>query len=118
MIRAELYRPEDPAVVVAIATGWQGGAAIEPVGAGVEGLDRLLRATPVVVDDPSLRPLGAHGEVVLPPGTLEWFRTALLVRGGDAGLGVRFVADEVRNGWDPAANYRTFEEQIRRLASS
>jgi hypothetical protein len=31
---------------------------------------------------------------------------------------VRFVAEDVRNGWDPAANYRTFQEQARRLASS
>jgi hypothetical protein len=28
---------------------------------------------------------------------------------------VRFVEDDIVNGWDPAANYRTFEQQERRL---
>ncbi len=118
MIRAELHRRDDPDTVVAIATWNDGDPRVEPTGDEVEGLDTILRATPVVVDDASLRPLGAHGDVVLEPGSLEWFRAALIQRAERLGLGVRFVADEIRNGWDPAANYRTFGEQARRLASS
>jgi hypothetical protein len=118
MIRAELFRHDAPDAVVAVATWREGSAAIEPTGGEVEGLDSILRPTPVVVDDPALRPLGTHGEVALPPGSLEWFREALLTRGATLGLAVRFVAEEVTNGWDPASNYRTFEEQARRLASA
>jgi hypothetical protein len=118
MIRAELYGPGDPEKVVAVAT-WAASTAHLEVGDGApEGIDALFRPTPVVVDDASLRRLGSHGEVVLQPGSLEWFRAALLVRAGSLGLTVRFVADEIRGGWDPAAHDRTFEEQVRRLASS
>jgi hypothetical protein len=118
MIRAELHSREDPDTVVAIATWNDGSPRIEPTGGEIGGLESLLRPTPVVVDDASLRPLGAHGEVMLEPGSLEWFREALVTRAETLGLGVRFVADEVHGGWDPAATYRTFREQIRRLASS
>ena len=118
VIRAELHPLDDPETVVAIATWNDGSPRIQATGDEVQGLDAILRPTPVVVDDPSLRPLGTHGEVVLEPGSLEWFRAALLGRSEALGLGVRFVTDEVRGGWDPAANYRTFREQARRLASS
>jgi hypothetical protein len=70
------------------------------------------------VDDASLRSLGTHGESLLQPGSLEWFRAALLSRALALGLGVRFVAQEVRGGWDPAANYRTFADQVSRLTRS
>ena len=117
-MRAELYRPEEPERVVAVAR-WSGtGASIEPVESGIEGLDRLLRLTPVVVSDPALLPRGASGETVLQPGSLEWFRSALSTRAPSLGLAVRLVVDDVRNGWDPAANYRTFEQQVRRLSAT
>lgn len=116
-MRAELYRPAEPLRVVAVAR-WSGsGASIEVI-EPVEGLDRILRPTPVVVSDPALLPRGAHGEAVLQPGSLEWFRAALLTRAPSLGLAVRFVVDEVRNGWDPAANYRTFDEQVGRLTAT
>ena len=118
MIRAELYRPYDPETVVAVATWAEPGARLEATESAPEGIDAVFRATPVVVDDASLRPLGSHGVVVLEPGSLEWFRAALLARAGAFGLAVRFVADEIRGGWDPAAHDRTFEEQARRLARS
>lgn len=118
MNRAELYRPDDPETTVAVATWRAGAARIEPAAGEIEDLGSVLRPTPVVVDDPTLRQLGAHGEVVLPPGSLEWFRAALLARAPALGLSVRFVADEITNGWDPASNYRTFEEQARRLVGS
>jgi hypothetical protein len=116
-LRAELYRPAEPLRVVAVAR-WSGsGASIEVV-EPVKGLDRILRPTPVVVSDPALLPRGAHGEAVLQPGSLEWFRAALLTRAPSLGLAVRFVVDDVRNGWDPAANYRTFDEQVGRLTAT
>lgn len=117
MIRAELYRPDDPETVVAVATWTNAGARLDAIDAAPDGVDALFRPTPVVVDDASLRRLGSHGEVVLEPGSLEWFRAALLVRAEPMGLAVRFVTDEIRGGWDPAAHDRTFEEQARRHAS-
>jgi hypothetical protein len=118
MIRAELYRPDDPETIVAVATWAEGAARLEVSEGAPDGIEAIFRVTPVVVDDASLRPLGSHGEVVLQPGSLEWFRAALLARARTIGLAVRFVTDEIRGGWDPAAHDRTFEEQARRLASS
>ncbi len=117
-MRAELYRPDGSERVVVAVARWSGTASIEVTGPAVEGLDRILRPTPVVVSDPALLPRGAHGEAVLQPGSLEWFRAALLTRAPSLGLAVRFVVDDVRNGWDPAANYRTFDEQVGRLTAT
>jgi hypothetical protein len=118
VIRVELYRHEDPDTVLAVATWNDGRPRVEPAEGAPDGVATILRRTPVVVDDASLRSLGSRGDVVLQPGSLEWFRVALSSRGAALGLNVRFVAEDVRNGWDPAANYRTFQEQARRLASS
>jgi hypothetical protein len=118
VIRAELYRPDVPEAVVAEATWSPAGPSLDVRDASTQGLDRIFRPTPVVVDDASLRQLGAQGESLLQPGSFEWFRAALLTRGPALGLAVRFVADDVRNGWDPASNYRTFQQQSARLASS
>ncbi|HEU4355626.1 MAG TPA: hypothetical protein VFT27_08570 [Actinomycetota bacterium] len=116
-MRAELYRPEEPETVVAVAT-WDGSSArIEPAGDPPPGLDAILRPVPVVVDDPSLRWPGTRGETLLEPGTFEWFRSALLARAPALGLSVRFVVSVREGGWDPAAQYRTFEEQVERLTS-
>lgn len=116
-MRAELYRPETPDVVVAVATWAEGRAGLEVLDPSVGPLDGLLRPTPVVVDDPSLRRQGTHGEVLLEPGSFDWFRSALVTRGQAAGLHVRFVADEIVGGWDPAAAYRSFDEQVDRFTS-
>jgi hypothetical protein len=121
-VRAELYRPADPEQerpeqVVAVATWTDGRPSVEAL-ADVPGLDRLLHATPVVTDDPSLRPAGTSGDVVLAPGSSAWFRAALLARAPALGLSVRFVAERVAGGWDPAAAYATFEEQVGRMSSS
>jgi hypothetical protein len=117
-MRAELFRPDDPGTVVAVAT-WSGDdPRIESTAGAPEGVEGLLRPTPVAVDDASLRSLGTHGESLLQPGSLEWFRAALLSRAPALGLAVRFVAHEVRGGWDPAANYRTFADQVSRLTRS
>jgi hypothetical protein len=116
-VRAELFRPEDPATVVSTATWSPRGTAIEMRDPSVGDVERLLRRLPVVVDDAAFRRPGTHGEVVLQPASVDWFRAALVQRAPELGLAVRFVATDVRNGWDPASNYRTFEEQEQRLAA-
>ena len=117
-MRAELYRADDPQAVVAVATWSNGHPGLEVLDPSVEGLEGLLRSTPVVVDDPSLRGPGTSGGSLLEPGSLGWFRAALVTRAEPLGLRVRFVATEIVGGWDPAANYRRFDEQIERLSSS
>lgn len=117
-MRAELFRPDAPETTVAVAT-WSGGRAlVEPVAGPVEGLDVLLRPTPVVVDDASLRRPGTHGASLLEPGSGDWFRAALIERAPQAGLAVRFVAGRVEGGWDPAQQFGTFEQRVDRLTSS
>ena len=116
-MRAELYRPDDPDLVVAVAT-WKDGRPSLEVLQDVPGLHRILRPTPVVTDDPSLLPAGAGGEVVLDAGSASWFRAALLARVPALGLAVRVVAERIAGGWDPAAAYAPFEEQVARLAEA
>ncbi|HJS25979.1 MAG TPA: hypothetical protein VJ913_02505 [Actinomycetota bacterium] len=103
--------------MVAVATWTDGRPSLEVL-EDVAGLDRLLRPTPVVTDDPSLRPPGTHGEVMLEPGSSAWFRAALLTRTAELGVAARFVAERITGGWDPAAAYATFDEQVERLDSS
>jgi hypothetical protein len=81
-------------------------------------IERAFRATPIVVDDPSLRRTGAHGERMLQPGDLEWFRAVAQFRvPAETGLVARTVPGVTQGGYDPAANYRRFAEQIERLES-
>jgi hypothetical protein len=116
-VRVELYRPDAPDAVVAVAT-WDGRQArLDVKEVSVPGLDRILRPTPVAIDDPALRHPGTSGPVVLQPGDLEWFRAALLTRAPQLGLAVRFVSGAVVGGFDPASQYRSFEEQVERLTS-
>jgi hypothetical protein len=117
-VRAELYRPEAPETVVAVATWSQGRASLEVLDPSVAGAGELLRPTPVVVDDPSLRAPGTHGDPLLEPGSLVWFRAALTTRAEALGLRARFVATEIVGGWDPAASYRSFDEQVERQTAS
>jgi hypothetical protein len=117
-MRAEVYRPGDSSAIVAVATWSQGRASLEVLDHSLKGLDGLLRPTPVVVDDPALRGPGTRGELLLEPGSYEWFVEALLTRTEALGLRVRFVVEKIVGGWDPAADYRRFEEKVERLASS
>jgi hypothetical protein len=55
---------------------------------------------------------------LLEPGSLVWFRAALTTRAGALGLRARFVATEIVGGWDPAASYRSFDEQVERQTAS
>jgi hypothetical protein len=116
-VRAELHRPDAPDEVVAVAT-WDGTqAGLDVRDPSVHGLDRILRPMPIAIDDASLRKLGTSGPVVLQPGDLEWFRAALLTRAPELGLAVRFVSESIVGGFDPASQYRSFEEQVERLTS-
>jgi hypothetical protein len=117
-VRAELYRADDPEKLVAVGTWSHGRATREVIDRSMQGVDALLRPTPVVVDDPSLRGPGTHGESLLEPGSFGWFRAALVQRAEGLGLRVRFVAPETVGGWDPAASYESFDEEVERLASS
>jgi hypothetical protein len=81
-------------------------------------IERAFRPIPVVVDDPSLRYPGTSGPSVLQPGDLEWFRAVAQVRvPAETGLVARSVPGVTVGGYDPAANYRRFPEQIERLVS-
>jgi hypothetical protein len=116
-VRVEFFHPNAPEDVVGRAL-WDGKRAIvESEDAETrKQLERLFRSTPVVVNDASTRMLGASGDTVFQPGSLEWFRAAALNRGAEANLAARIVPDLVPGtGWDPAASYRTFPNQIRRM---
>lgn len=116
VLRIEFHRPDAPEEVVG-ATTWDGRGievhAEDPVVRSA--IEQIFRPTPVVVDDPSLRGMGTRGEVVLQPGSVEWFEQAAFARAPEAGLVARVVRPGVEGGWDPAANYRRFREQVRRL---
>jgi hypothetical protein len=118
-MRAELHPVEDPERIVAVAT-WDGRKAFLEVldDAFAGSLSGLFRPTPVVVDDGAHRRLGTRGEVLIEPGTLEWFRAAVSLRAAEVGLVARFVPGVYEGGWDPAAQYRTFGESIERLTST
>ena len=116
-MRAEFVRPKAPEDVVGRAR-WDGRRAV------VEAEDDDLRArlahvfriTAVVVNDASMRMLGASGASALQPGNLEWFRAAALTRAEAEGLSARIVPDlQPGEGWDPAGDYRTFRNEIRRI---
>jgi hypothetical protein len=117
-VRAAFYRLDHPDSVVGTAW-WNGaGAEIEADDESVrQAIRRIFRPTPVLIDDPSMRSYGTAGPVVLPPGSLNWFRAAPEARSGSEGLGVRFVPElEGAMGWDPAGAYRTFNDAIERKA--
>jgi hypothetical protein len=117
-LRAEFYQSDSPDEVVGSATWERGGVAIDAADeAPRDRLGRIFRPTPVVEDDPSLRSFGTAGPSVLAPGSLRWFEAAARRRAPAERLSVRFVAEqETPTGWDPAGAYRTFNEQIERLA--
>jgi hypothetical protein len=116
-MRVEFHRPEEPDTVVATTIWRDGAVTVEAEDEAVrDTLIRAFRPAPLVVDDAALRQQGTHGEVVVQPGSLEWFRVAAKVRATqESGLSARFVPGVTEGGYDPAAQYRTFEESIERL---
>ena len=116
-MRVEFHRPDEPDTVVATAVWDDGGVRVESGDDAIrQTLTRAFRPTPVVVDDPALRRQGTHGEVTVQPGTLEWFREVAKARATkESGLSARFVPGVTEGGYDPAAQYRTFEQSVERL---
>ncbi len=111
--------PPPPPPAVAVATWLDGHPVVEADEPAIEeAIRRAFRPTPVVVDDPSLRSAGSRGEQMLQPGDLGWFRAVAQFRvPAETGLVPRSVPGVTRGGYDPAANYRRFAEQIERLES-
>lgn len=121
-MRVEFYRAEDDVDknVVATAAWRDGRASVESEDEELRaGLERVFRATPIAINDPSFLQAGTRGEVVLHPGDTSWFRAVAQVRAAhELDLVARVVSGPIEGGYDPASNYRTFEEQVERLSSS
>jgi hypothetical protein len=119
-VRAEFYQPDAPDQVVGRARWRAQGVEIDAEDPAVRAeLERIFRPTPVVVDDPSLRPFGTAGPVVLQPGSLRWFHEAAVARGKEEGLAARLVPEAGRAvDYDPAGLYRPFVEQWERRGAS
>jgi hypothetical protein len=107
-MRAEFFHEDAPDRVVGEAT-WDGRrAVVETEDDEIrEALERVFRASPVAVDDPSTRPPGTSGATVVEPGDLEWFGAAARVRGKREGLSVRLVT-AIAGRWDPALDPQTY----------
>ena len=117
-MQAVFSAPDDAEHRVVAKARWTGEAVdVEAADPGIgTSVRHAFRPTPVVTADPSYRALGTTGEVQIQPGTLEWFRAAANVRApAETGLAVRLVPGLDGGGFDPAAGYRTFEEQMERL---
>jgi hypothetical protein len=117
-MRAEFLRAEEGSTDVIATAWWDGRSARVDAGDSTTrtALERIFRLTPVVVDDASYRPLYARGEAVVQPGNADWFRAAAYTRAQAEGLKARVVPEVVgQGGWDPAAAYRTFREDVARL---
>jgi hypothetical protein len=118
-VRVEFHLPDAPDDVLVVAA-WHDGE-VEVTSQDETRRARVAKAyrrTPVVVDDGAYRRLGTSGEVVIQPSSLEWFRAVTQSRAqSETGLVSRTVPDVRRGaGYDPAAGYRPFEEQVERLA--
>jgi hypothetical protein len=118
-VRAEFHDPDDPETVLGVARWDSGTVRVEAAENGVrEGIGRVFRPSPVVVDEPALRPLSSHGEALVHPGSLEWFRVAALTRAAEEGLRARIVPEvQGQGGWDPASAYRTFRQTVAHLVT-
>ena len=117
-MKAEFTRPDDEQKDVVATATWDGRdvSVSSEEDSLVEALGHAFRRTPVAVDDDAYRRIGTHGSVVVPPGDLEWFRAAAQTRAvSETGLNVRLVPGSVDGGYDPAAGYRRFDEQLERL---
>lgn len=84
-----------------------------------KALERAFRSTPVVTGDASYRRQGTHGDVMVQPGSLEWFRAVAFDRApAEADVEARLVPGITEGGFDPAAGYRRFDESIERLSAT
>lgn len=112
-------RPLHETEVVATVSWIDGQPVVETADDTLRALlQKVFRRTPVVIDDASYRRLGTAGAVLIQPGDLGWFRAVVQTRVfTEAGLVARFLPGVVEGGFDPAADYRSFEYQVERLTS-
>lgn len=119
-MKVQFFRADDEERTPLAEVAWVDGA-IEVTSEDddlASDLRRAFRRIPVVTDDAAFRRRGTYGEVVLQPGDLEWFRAAALVRAtAETGLVATIVPGIAEGGFDPAANYRPFGEQMERLVT-
>src|SRR5207245_4787920 len=115
-VRAEFYRADAPDQIVGQARWRSSGVEFLTEDAPVRAaLQRIFRPTAVVVDDPSLRPFGTSGPIVLQPGGLRWFHEAALARAPAEAVVARLVPERGASvGYDPAGLYRPLNEQWER----
>jgi hypothetical protein len=114
-VKVEFHRPDDDGQHVVATVEWDGREASVTADDGElrKAVEHAFRKTPVVTGDPSFRRLGAHGEVLVTPGDFEWFRAVVEARAtAETGLAARFVPEVTEGGYDPAADYRSFEEKV------
>jgi hypothetical protein len=117
-MRVEYSRPDDEAKTTVASVEWDGRQVLVEADddARRDALTKAFRRTPVVTDDAAYRRMGTSGEVVVQPGDLQWFRAVAQTRApAETGLVPRFVPGVSVGGFDPAAGYRKFRDQIERL---
>jgi hypothetical protein len=114
-MKVEFAAPDDEEKTSVASARWD-GREVTVIADDEERHDALVRAfrrTPVVTSDASLRRMGTSGVVVIQPGDLPWFRAVAQTRvPAETGLVPRFVPGAIVGGFDPAAGYRRFREQI------
>jgi len=118
MMKVEFVAPDDEERVAVASAEWDGRevAITAEDDARRDALVHAFRRTPVVTDDAAYRRTGTSGDVVFEPGDLEWFRAVAQVRvSKETGLVARFVPGVTPGGFDPAAGYRRFRDQVERL---
>ena len=117
-MHVEFYDPEDEQKLTVAAAVWD-GTDVTVTAEDTEvrsALAHAFRRSGVAVDDASRRRAGTSGVVVIQPGSLEWFRAVANGRAvAESGLSARFVPVLGSGGFDPAAGYRRFDEQLERL---
>ena len=117
-MKVEFYAADDEQHLAVASASWDGREITISADDDAirEQLAHAFRRSPMAVDDRSFRRLGTSGPVVIQPGSLEWFRAVARYRATvESGLAARFVAVQIVSGYDPAANYRPFGEQMERL---
>jgi hypothetical protein len=117
-MRVEFAVPDDEEKTTVATAEWDGHeVTVTSADDGRrDALAHAFRRTPIVIDDASYRRLGTSGVVMIQPGDLEWFRAVAQVRApAETGLVARFVPGGPLGGFDPAAGYRRFREQIEQL---
>jgi hypothetical protein len=117
-MRVEFAAREDESKTPVASAEWDGREVTVSADdeAHRDAIALAFRRTPVVTNDAAYRRMGTSGEVVVRPGDLQWFRTVAQTRvPAETGLVARFIPGVSGGGFDPAAGYVRFRDQIERL---